>query len=269
MPHPFIPAGRACICPSEHTILDPHGIHLEKCKTMHSLTIATHDAVVAQLEQFLRCSGVRCRREVLNVFLDGPKAPDKRRLDLVVDEPGEPRTLIDVSVISPVTKAQEHNMAGIPSDIDANLKEHARDKERKYGEEAKQANLALFPLMFENTGRPGPQCQALIDKAVNRYHERTGFPAGAIRQHWMTRIQLDLQRHIAQALLLRARRINSGYVPANNATESHIARDAATQPCDTLDTGQEGPGPPQLDTYPPDPTDDSHTTAFSWRMQRI
>ena len=268
MPHPFIPAGRGCICPGEHTTLDSHGIHLEKCKVMHSLTVATHDAVVAQLEQFLRCSGVRCRREVLNVFLDGDKAPDKRRLDLVLDEPGEPRTLIDVSVISPVTKTQEHNMAGIPSDIEGNLKEHARAKERKYGEEAKKANLVLLPLMFENTGRPGPQCQALIDKAVNRYHERTGFPAGAIRQHWMTRIQLDLQRHVAQALLLRARRINSGFVPANIATESLISRDAATQPCDLLASGQEGPGPPQLDTYFPDPTDDSSSAPFGWRSLR-
>lgn len=189
--HPFIPAGMNCTC-AEHATVDPHGIHLSKCHAMNNLTIASHDAMVTELEQFFRCSGVRCRREVRHMFLDSPKADDRRRLDLVLDEPGEPRQLLDVSIVTPVTKDQEHNMAGIPKDIDGMLKQTEKEKVRKYGEDAKQANVKLCPMIFENTGRPGPQCEATIKKAVNGYAERTGFPEEAIRQHWMTRFQLQL-----------------------------------------------------------------------------
>lgn len=264
MPHPFIPAGRGCVCAGEHTILDQFGIHLEKCKSMHSLTIATHDALTSLMEQFLRCSGVRCRREVTNIFLDGPALQDKSRIDLVVEEPGQPRTLIDVSILSPVTLEQEHNMAGIPGSLDQNLKQREHAKETRYGDKAKAANMKLVPMCYETTGRPGPQCQVYFNEAVNRYHDRTGFPAAAIRQHWVIKIQLTIQRHVAQALIHRARRINCGYVPVSRETEALIAETAAA-----LDTGQEGPGPPpSFDEIPPDPSDDATGGVGDWKAHR-
>lgn len=241
VPHPYIPLGATCVC-ARAPPLDPYGSHLVKCPTLNDLTIGTHDALRDELKQFLICSGVDCKTEVRNVFIPEGETPDLRRLDLVVNIPGEPQQLYDVTVVSPTQWD--------PGPSQDPLLAAERKKSAKYGADAQKAGRVFTPLVFEHGGRRAPQCKRFFDQTVSRYAANTGASKDAIRGYWDRRLNVALQRGLARAIIQRAHRVSCRALASNRAAASEIQ-----------DTQQ---GHPPLGTAPPLSLDPLHDRSWDY-----
>jgi len=236
--YPFILAGARCVCAAA-PVVDAHGVHLGKCKTLTNLTIGTHDAVRDVVQQMVKCSGADRKTEATGTFLPEGDSPDMRRIDLVVNVPGEQQTLCDVTVVAPATT---------PSTLDPNSFDiadalHSAElrKMHKYGDAAFRAGKKFVALAVDHCGKMGPQFQRFFNQTVNRYCANTGYPADAIHGYWLRRILVAVQNGVAHSLIQRAHRVACRNISNNLAADGAASGDGTdhdsytTAPADALD----------------------------------
>ena len=126
-----MPAHPTCECSRKQ--IDTRGVHLQKCKTRHELTIHTHDAIVLDVISCARFSGVDIKREQ-RIFRDA-NADDNGRGDFVVSFAGGRRVIGDVRVTNPVTSEVERGHIKAPGAVVAKAEQ---EKMRKYLDRARE-----------------------------------------------------------------------------------------------------------------------------------
>jgi hypothetical protein len=89
IPHPQLLAHSTCTCGK---VVDPCGIHIQKCRLDGNITNATYNNLVASLAEMIRHCGQFVRVEVSGIF-NNVDPSRNQRMDLVVFDPGRPNSL--------------------------------------------------------------------------------------------------------------------------------------------------------------------------------
>ena len=137
-------------------MVDPYGIHIQKCRLDGNLTNATHNNLVACLAEMIRHCGQSVRVEVSGIF-NNVDPSSNQRMDLVVFDPGRPNSLYDVVVTNPVS--QEVLSSNSVNSRATRVQEQI--KERRYKDAATQAGMLLHASAIEVYGAWGvilPKC---------------------------------------------------------------------------------------------------------------
>ena len=151
--------------------------------------------------------------------------PDLRRLDLVINIPGEVQVLADVTVTSPFsTDSHPSNTHSTPPPVEPAESRAVLAAERrkhcKYDSAASRSGKKFLALAMDHGGEWGPEFRQFFNTMVNHYNANTGYPTDAIAGYWLRRIQCALQRGLARALVQRAHRV------ACRAIASNLSADA-------------------------------------------
>ena len=154
IPHPQLLAHSTCTCGK---VVDPYGIHIQKCRLDGNLTNATHNNLVACLAEMIRHCGQSVRVEVSGVF-NNVDPSSNQRMDLVVFDPGRSNSLYDVVVTNPVS----HEVLSTNSVNSTATRVQERIKERRYKAAASAAGMSLHGLAIAVYGAWGgvilPRC---------------------------------------------------------------------------------------------------------------
>lgn len=172
------------------------------------------DALRDEIKQFVRSSGADCKTEVIGIFAPEGDKPDMRRMDLVINLPGESQVLCDVTVVSPTTWD--------PGPSSDSLHAAELRKIREYGESATRASKMFIPLAVEHGGKRGPQFERFFNETVNRYCANTGSEKEAVRGFWNRRLCVAVQRGLAAAVAQRAHRVACRALASNAGADGEI-----------------------------------------------
>ena len=159
--HPQLLAHSTCTCGK---MVDPYGIHIQKCRLDGNLTNATYN-LAACLAEMIRHCGQSVRVEVSGIF-NNVDPSKNQRMDLVVFDPGRPtNSLYDVVVTNPVS--QEVLTTNSVDSRATRVQE--RIKERRYKDAASAAGMSLHGLAIEVYGAWGvilPRCLIISSPRV-------------------------------------------------------------------------------------------------------
>jgi len=204
VPHPFISLGLTCSCGKPMDIL---GVHTQKCRKYNALTIATHDAIVDDLQELYKYCGYHAKKEVHDTLRQF-KPDDARICDLVISEPAKKRICIDVRITNPVTsKIELGTMRGrkIPEAGTA-AETNAKQKDLKYKNDIEAIGMEFIPFVLETTGRPSKGAQSLIENLINKKTKESGIPSSVLTTYWARRLGCTLQKMIANAVITKCHR---------------------------------------------------------------
>ena len=80
----------------------------------------------------------------------------------------------------------------------------------KYGGPASQGGHVFLPIVFETYGLWGKGFQDFFAATMRQAEEYRGVPGAAINLYWRRRISVTLHKTLAEGILARAGRLNSG-----------------------------------------------------------
>ena len=80
----------------------------------------------------------------------------------------------------------------------------------KYGGPASQGGRVFLPFVFETYGLWGKSFQDFFAATMKHAEEYRGIPGAAISMYWRRRISVTLHKTMAEGILARAGRLNSG-----------------------------------------------------------
>ena len=80
----------------------------------------------------------------------------------------------------------------------------------KYGAPASQGDQVFLPFVFETYGLWDKHFRDFFALTMKQAEEHRGIPEAAISMYWRRRISVTLHQTMAEGILARARRLNSG-----------------------------------------------------------
>jgi hypothetical protein len=190
----FMPLVPSCTCLCKNNV-DAEGFHWRGGCGHGGIRTNTHNEVAAMVKTILIYSGCHVRTEEPHLFSDNKKG------DLTVrglDGYALPQVL-DVRITSavPANGAPiSDREADDPNHPDKMLEKHARQKTRKYMEEAKAAGLGFIPLVIDTSGRMHKHLRDLLEKALKSAAIVRNIPFSTLKHYWFSALQFTL--HNAQ-----------------------------------------------------------------------
>ena len=148
----------------------------------------------------------------------------KERMDLIIYQPGQAPTHMDITVVNAVTKAIQTSHLGNSIDIlpQARAKQAEKSKKDKYGAVIKSFGHQFIPAAFEAHGEWGPAFASWFREFIDKHHKSAFLPKPLLTAYWRSRISMALAQGVSSAIVTRAYCINQGTLLA-----SGFASDAA------------------------------------------
>ena len=202
IPHPQLLAHTTCTCCK---VVDPCGIHMQKCRLDGNLMNATHNNMVACLAEMIRHCGQSVRVEVSGIF-DNVDPSSNQRMDLVVFDPGRPHSLYNAVVTHPVS--QEVLTTNCVNTRATHVQEE-QIKERRYRDAASLAEMLLHGLAIEVYGAWGNDFTKMFTVLILfpcLGAVVTNIPKAVLANYWQRRISVCLQRGVTNAINTRTNR---------------------------------------------------------------
>ena len=191
-----------CIC-SNHTLIDPFGVHLIACKhgpERHQ----THDFMVQEMDSCIKSCGLYSKPERTNYFRSIDNTNGKRPdLEIRGLDRGH---LGDVMITDPISSQLTLTNSTVSGRAALNAE---RIKNAKFLENSSAAQMLFSPFVFETYGRWGPSLGKFFTTLMNHGSVFTGIEVGSLTNYWRRRISFVLQKSIAVGILSRMGRLNS------------------------------------------------------------
>jgi hypothetical protein len=199
---PFFP--NSYLCPHEGCthILDPFGYHFLSCGQKGNLMHQRHEIVARGLYDLARAAGfspqlnapVQCLG--FNEYGDTTKY---RPADVLIMGDEQPLACVDVTVVSPLTKAKSTTAEGRqPGKLVTNA---AASKHKKYDELCTKHGKQFIPFACDVTGMIDSEACQLIKRIATKYADRQGKPYSWGLSICQGRISFAIQHAISRQLL--------------------------------------------------------------------
>ena len=190
----FMPQVPSCTCLCKNQV-DAEGFHWRGGCGYGGIRTNTHDEVAAMLKTIFLYCDCQVRTAESHMFSDGRKG------DLTVrglDGYNLPQVM-DVRVTSsvpanggPITQRE----ADDPKFPDKHLEKHAKEKSRKYLEEARAAGLGFLPLVIDTSGRMHKTLIHVLETALDSAAVVRNIPFSILKHYWFSALEFTL--HNAQ-----------------------------------------------------------------------
>jgi hypothetical protein len=218
IPHPQLFVHETCACGK---VVDPLGVHMQKCKLDGNLTNSTYNRLVACVAEMARSCGQSVRVEVSGIF-NNVDPSSQKRMDLVVYDPGKQNRLYDIVITNPVTQeVLESNKVNLQS---TNIMQ--RIKERRYRELATEAGMLLHGAAVEVYGKWGDDFTDMLNHFVTLGSVVSNCSREIIANYWRRRICICLQSGVANAINTRSNRLTARTLTAG----THISQGESSYP---------------------------------------
>jgi hypothetical protein len=202
---PQIPADRRCTCKPKPE-LDRLGTHLVCGCPKGRERFTTHDSVAMCIRDMAKAAGAYAKFENPDQFR-AIDASNGTRPDLLFVGILEQQILGDVLITEPCCKslarrqAETQGFAAAKGEV---------SKRSKYGAPASQGGQVFVPFVFETYGYWGKAFQEFFAATIKHAEEYSGIPGEALSIYWRRRISVTLHKTMAEGILARVGRINSG-----------------------------------------------------------
>ena len=196
---------RRCVCKSKPE-LDRLGTHLVCMCPKGRERFITHDSMAICIRDMAKAAGAYAKFENPDQFR-AVDTDNGTRPDLLFVGIQEQRILGDVLITEPCCKTltrQQANTQGWAA------KRGEDSKVTKYGGPASQGGHVFLPFVFETYGLWGKGFQDFFTATMRQAEEYRGVPRAAISTYWRRRISVTLHKTMAEGILARAGRLNSG-----------------------------------------------------------
>jgi hypothetical protein len=212
LPQQSILAGTRCLCrKAPHTVsVDAQGVHYCSGCLLAGGRIQTHNRIRDQLVKMMSHSGVSTITEEQDCF----RAQDPEngcRGDIsafnIPNRPG--KHILDVRLASPVppNAPTTFTMSQAKQDFRAGNKAYA-SKQQKYGAMSAAANLGFLPIVFEITGKMHPATKEVLKAILSKSSETRSAPPIAMWIFWISALQIQLQKALADSIIKLSFQIN-------------------------------------------------------------
>jgi hypothetical protein len=204
--------GTRCLCrKAPNTIsVDVQGVHYCSGCILAGGRIQTHNRIRDQIVAMMSHSGVSTITEERDCF----RAQDPEngcRGDIsafnIPNLPG--KHILDVRLASPVPPNSPASLTLSQAQVDFRAGNKAfSDKERKYSSMASAANLGFLPIVFEITGKMHPATKRLLSSMMKKSSENRNAPPTALWIYWISALQIQLQKALADSIIKLSFQIN-------------------------------------------------------------
>lgn len=196
---------RRCSCKPKPE-LDRLGTHLVCLCPKGRERFVTHDSVAMCIRDMAKAAGAYARFENPDHFR-AVDADNGTRPDLLFVGIQEQQILADVLITEPCCKSLTRSQAELQGS--AASRGEAK-KISKFGQPTTQGGQVFLPFVFETYGHWGKSFQDFFAATMKHTQEYRGIPEEAISTYWRRRISVTLHKNMAEGILARIGRLNSG-----------------------------------------------------------
>jgi hypothetical protein len=231
LPQQSILAGTRCLCrkaPNAVSV-DAQGVHYCSGCLLTGGRIQTHNRIRDHIVKMMSHSGVSTITEEQGCFR--AQDPDNGcRGDIsafnIPNRPG--KYILDVRLASPVPPNAPITltMSQAKQDFRAGNKAFA-SKQQKYGAMTAAANLGFLPLVFEITGRIHPATKEVLRSILAKSSENRSAPPIAMWRFWISALQIQLQKALADSIIKLSFQINGKQHVENHENSLTAIRELA------------------------------------------
>ena len=195
-----------CDCNKRRPAVDDRGHHLITGCARLGARQATHNALCAEIKNFMGVNGIRSRLEETECFgSDTNKRPD---ISIYEGQISDKKVILDVTVTCPVNahSKKKTNKGGVAAEV------AYKRKTEKYSAIAEQYNLKFTPIVFESTGYMHKDAVELLREVAGMSEKNKCYSTIALYNYLMTSISVVLQKGLASAFLMGRKRVQGSIV---------------------------------------------------------
>ncbi len=197
--------GVKCSCKDgDKKYLDMQGHHLATCCPCGGTRIATHNAIVYELNSILNYCGRWTKLEEYGVFQEADPN-NKMRPDISINNPvgsSKRKQLLDVSIVSP-RLPNSNIIAGI------NAQSMFDKKNKKYAESVNSNNFDFVPFILESNGYFHPTAKLFLLKLAKIASELKKISTTTLFNYFIKRLSVRLQKSLASGINVRVLQVMS------------------------------------------------------------
>jgi hypothetical protein len=186
--------------------------HITNCKDKNGMNIRTHDGFIQEVTGLIRYTGKTASTTFPSAFLEimsnESEAIRAIKGDIMIFTAGKRALVLDGMIISPLITAEVKK--GKQVEPLAAVRAGEKLKDNKFMVKCQLIQIGFIPLLVEIYGTWGQRFQQFFDKMISAAAEFNKMDTSYVKNYWMKRISMAIQKGIANAVNTRIYSLRAG-----------------------------------------------------------
>jgi hypothetical protein len=196
------------VCPGRQ-VMD--SAHITNCKDKNGIDIKTHDGLIREVKGLVRFAGKAPSTTFPSPFLEKMSNESEAiraiKGDIMILTAGKRALMLDGRITSPVTAEVKRGKQVEPL---AAARAGEKLKDNKFMDKCQSIQIGFMPLLVETYGAWGQRFQQFFNNMISAAAEFNKIDTSYVKNYWMKRISMAIQKGIANAVNTRIYSLRAG-----------------------------------------------------------